>query len=113
MTTEKEPWSVWFANVRFSDGNGSKDRPVVVLNDNTVLCLCLPVTSKEKSRSLDYFKIRDHRSANLEKESWVKFELIELRPSDFRRQIGMLDDGDIFAIQAWLMSRRYGQFADI
>jgi hypothetical protein len=31
--TIKEEWSVWMAQVIFDDDVGSKDRPVIVLND--------------------------------------------------------------------------------
>ena len=112
MTTEpKEPWSVWFANVRFDDGSGSKDRPVIVLNDNVVLCICMPVTSKDKSRYRDHYRLQNIASAKLTKESWVKFEFIELRQEDFRRKLGELDKNDISNIQAWIGSSEYERYA--
>jgi hypothetical protein len=103
----KKEWSVWIASVEHADGTGMKDRPVVVINDRTVLCVCLAVTSKQKNIRYGY-KIKNTKCANLMKESWVKFGYVELTPNRFKREIGMLDEEDIIGIQRWIASYLYG-----
>ena len=98
------------ARVDYEDGTGSKDRPVIVLNDKVVLCVCLAVTSKQKRVCYGY-KLKNIKSPNLTKESWVRFGYIELTPERFRRELGILGDEDIIGIQAWLDSYLYGQSA--
>lgn len=110
MTETKAPWSVWLAYVMHTDGAG-KERPVVVLNDGSVLCVCLAVTSKRKNTRYGY-KLKSLSGPKLAKESWVAFGSIELSPNAFRRQLGMLDECDIIGIQAWLKFYPGGSFIE-
>jgi len=105
----KEPWSVWIAQVKFSDNTGIKKRPVIVLKDNRVICVCMEVTSQQKSHRYCY-KIKNTKSASLDKESWVKFEQIELKSDKFCYMLGMLDVEDIVGLQRWLNSSSYLKF---
>ena len=108
IDSEKETWSVWLAGVEYADGSGIKDRPVVVLSDRTVLCVCLAVTSKRKNIRYGY-KLKNIKCVNLAKESWVKFGYVELAPDRFRCMLGMLDHEDIIGIQAWMSSYMFGK----
>ena len=108
MADKKEAWSVWTAHVEYADGTGSKERPVIVLNDRIVLCVCMAVTSKQKNIRYGY-KLKNTKVLNLAKESWVRFGYIELTPDRFRRRLGTLDDEDIIGIQGWMNSYLYGQ----
>jgi len=107
MADKKEAWSVWTAHVEYADGTGSKERPVIVLNDRIVLCVCMAVTSKQKNIRYGY-KLKNTKVLGLTKESWVRFGYIELTPDRFRRRLGMLDDEDIIGIQGWMNSYLYG-----
>ena len=95
------------AHVGFEDGTGSKERPVVVLKDQTILCICMGVTSKQKEHRLGY-KLKEWKYAGLIKESWVRFEYLKIEPSDFRNKVGMLHQDDIQGIQDWLIDLAYG-----
>ncbi|MCL2142769.1 MAG: type II toxin-antitoxin system PemK/MazF family toxin [Methanomassiliicoccaceae archaeon] len=106
---KKEEWSVWTARVEYADGTGMKDRPVIVLNDRIVLCVCLAVTSKQKNIRYGY-KLKNTKCAGLIKESWVRFGYIELTPDRFRRKLGMLDEEDIVGLRGWMASYSYGSY---
>ena len=106
MNDIKEEWSVWTAFVRFQDGVGGKERPVIVLDDKIILCICMGVTSKQKSHHLGY-KLKEWRHAGLIKESWVRFEYLRIGPGDFRNWLGRLHDDDILGIQEWLNDLAY------
>jgi len=95
------------AHVGFEDGTGSKERPVVVLSDQTILCICMGVTSKQKGYRLGY-KLKKWRYARLTKESWVRFEYLKVKPDDFRDMVGMLHPDDIQGLQDWLNDLAYG-----
>lgn len=94
------------AQVMYDGGVGSKERPVIVLSDRVVLCVCVGVTSKNKGRGLNY-KLKEWEYAGLTKESWVRFEYLELKHEKFGRRIGMLHDDDIRGIQDWLNGLAY------
>ena len=97
----KEEWSIWTAFVRFREGFGGKVRPVIVLEDNIVLCLCIGVTSQEKCYRNDY-KLKHWEHAGLKKESWVVPEYLELGQNKFKRRIGMLHPDDIQCLKEWV-----------
>jgi hypothetical protein len=99
----KKEWTVWIATVEHADGTGMKDRPVIVLNDRAVLCVCLAVTSKQKNIRYGY-KLKNTRCVNLLKESWVRFGYIELTSDRFKQELGTLDEEDIIGIQRWMAS---------
>ena len=40
-----EPWEIWWADVKFKESDTEKRRPIIVLDDDTVLVLALYVTS--------------------------------------------------------------------
>lgn len=71
---------VWFAEVPFADGSGSKDRPVLVLAVAGRSCRVATFTSQDKSAR------RDHAAVpigvpGLRKASWV-----DLRPTTVSRR---------------------------
>jgi len=103
----KDEWSVWMARVMFDDEIGSKERPVIVLKDQVILCICMGVTSKQKIFRHGY-KLKEWRHAGLTKASWVRFEYLRLKPDRFGRKIGMLHPDDICGIQAWMKKLMYG-----
>ena len=107
MILIKEEWSLWLAFVRFSDGIGGKERPVVVLDDQIILCVCMGVTSKEK-RYRHGYKLKHWKHAGLKAESWVRYEYIKLEPDEFIHRIGMLHPDDIRGIENWMKDLMQG-----
>jgi len=105
--TIKEKWSVWTARVRFEDGKGGKERPVIVYDDRIILCICMGVTTKEKDPRHGY-KLKHWRYAGLTRESWVRFEYLEVEPGDFKKELGMLHPEDINGIDLWMKKLIYG-----
>jgi len=103
----KAEWSVWTAFVRFEDGIGGKERPVIVIDDRIILCICMGVTSKEKDLRHGY-RLKNWRYAGLARESWVRFEYLKLEPGDFRGMVGMLHQEDIEGIKAWMKKLMHG-----
>ena len=99
MRTLKDQWSVWRAIVRFEDDpNSSKERPVIILDDRTALCLSLKVTSKVKNDRY-HVKLEQWEAAGLTRPSWVDIsKIITLQEGDFVKEIGKLDIVDITAI---------------
>ena len=99
MRILKEKWSVWYATVRYEeDSSISKDRPVVILDDRTTLCLSLKVTSKEKNDRY-HVRLRQWEAAGLTRPSWVDIsKTINVEEKDFISKVGMLDAEDILEI---------------
>ena len=93
--------------MRFEDGIGGKERPVIVLDDKIILCICMGVTSKEKDPRYGY-KLKNWKYAGLAGESWVRFEYLRMEPNDFRDMMGMLHPDDIEGIGAWMKKIMYG-----
>ena len=104
----KKPWSIWTAEIFHDDGT-SKNRPVIVLNDNEALCLCdvCIVTSQVKSR-YDAYEIIRWKEVGLKKPSMVVLEPTSVRDEDFRRYVGTLDETDIKGLIDALSHGRYG-----
>jgi len=107
INPNKEKWSVWMAHIRFEDGTGIKERPVIVLNDRIILCVCMGVTSKTKSWRHGY-KLKYWGYAGLSRESWVRFEYLEVKPDKFKRRLGILHQEDIAGIEKWMKNLTYG-----
>lgn len=81
---------VWFAEVPFADGTGSKDRPVLVLAASGRTCTVVRFTSKDRSAR------RDHRPApvgvgGLQRDSWVDLRPLRLPRRALRRRIARPD----------------------
>jgi len=106
---EPVPWSVWIARVLFEEGNTFKNRPVIILNNNTVLCMCdvLAVTSKPKSNRHVY-RIKNTECIKLTKESYVKLSAIELKHDDLCEFLGMLDKRDRMGLISSMQAGCYG-----
>lgn len=100
MTRQK--WSVWSAEVRYSDDpTKSKIRPVVIIDETTV-ALCLRVTSSSGHRR---YELKQWSAANLDHQSYVDCSaLVRLDESDFHGYIGDLDVVDVIGITRLLNS---------
>lgn len=78
---------VWFAQVPFRDGPGSKDRPVLVLESAGRHYLVAPFTSRDKSGRRDYVRV-PAGIPGLTRVSWVSTEPMRLRRRVMRRRSG-------------------------
>ncbi|GGO87649.1 type II toxin-antitoxin system PemK/MazF family toxin [Wenjunlia tyrosinilytica] len=81
---------IWWADVPFEDGPGSKDRPCLVVSVNGGSAVVAKITSQDRSGSpgaveLPAGSVGDSKG----RRSWLETdELRELRLSAFRRRVG-------------------------
>lgn len=82
-----EPGDIWFAEVPFEDGTGSKDRPVLVLSASGRVCTVARCTSQDKGARRDHVRLPDG-VPGLARVSWVSLRPQRLRRSALRRRVG-------------------------
>jgi hypothetical protein len=85
---------IWFANVPFDDGTGSKDRPVLVLAVSGRTCTVARFTSQDRGARRDHVRVPEG-IPGLRRTSWVDLRPTSLRRSAMRRCAG--DPGAPFA----------------
>ena len=85
-----DPGEVWFAEVPFADGSGSKDRPVLVLSRQGRACAVARFTSRDRSARRDYRRV-PAQPPGLRGVSWADLRPITLRCRAFRRQVARAD----------------------
>ncbi|NUU19413.1 hypothetical protein HP550_19365 [Cellulomonas humilata] len=90
------PGEVWFAQVPFEDGTGSKDRPVLVLSVLGGSCEVARFTSRDRTGRRDYLPV-PQGTPGLPKASWLDRRPITLDRSALRRHVG--EPGEAFV--AW------------
>ncbi|MET0789404.1 MAG: type II toxin-antitoxin system PemK/MazF family toxin [Cellulomonas sp.] len=90
------PGEVWFAQVPFEDGSGSKDRPVLVLSVHDGSFEVARFTSQDRSARRDHVRVPDG-IPGLPKASWLNLRPLTLHRRAFRRRTG--DPGEAFV--AW------------
>ena len=91
-------YDIFLAGVPFDDVEGSKVRPVLILDERVYLISCLSITSNT-SRPEDYV-IRQWKEAGLRKPSSIRIlNELELEPSMLDRRIGSLQPIDIIGLQ--------------
>lgn len=88
-----QPGQVWWAQVPFEDGRGSKDRPVVVLRQRGGARVVLMVSSQDKADRRGWVALDRRGWDDRPGRSWVRTDRqIELRRGDFRRRAGRCPD---------------------
>lgn len=87
---------VWFAEVPFEDGTGSKDRPVLVLQVRGRTCEVARFTSQDRSARRDHVRIPPG-FGGLARASWIDLRPRTLPLSALRRPTGHAGD----ALVAW------------
>lgn len=94
-------WDIWFARVKYEEGAGSKERPVVIVGQSQVLIFSLVVTSHAPRKNFaGEYQIKDWRSAGLSCESTVRISRrVALEDRDMLRKIGTLHPVDRSAIK--------------
>lgn len=78
---------VWFAEVPFEDGSGSKDRPVLVLSTAGRSYDVARFTSQDKSGRRDHVRV-PQGIPGLPSASWLNLRPTTLPRSAFRRRTG-------------------------
>ena len=78
---------VWFAQVPFEDGSGSKDRPVLVLSVTGRTCSVARFTSQNRDARRDHERV-PVGVTGLSGASWINLRPTTLRTSAFRRRTG-------------------------
>jgi len=86
---------VWFAEVPFEDGSGSKDRPVLVLSTGGRTCDVARFTSQDKNGRRDHVRV-PQGVPGLPKASWLNLRPTPLPRSAFRRRTGV--PGEAFVV---------------
>ncbi|QMU75617.1 type II toxin-antitoxin system PemK/MazF family toxin [Streptacidiphilus sp. PB12-B1b] len=88
-----QPREIWWAQVPFEDGTGSKDRPCLVLHRGARTATVLKITSKHHAELPGVIPLppgtvgdREHRASWLETD-----EAREVPFADFRRRVGAVD----------------------
>ncbi|GAA3817442.1 hypothetical protein [Cellulomonas soli] len=81
---------VWFAEVPFEDGTGSKDRPVLVLDTYGTLCHVARFTSQDRSNRRDHLRV-PHRVRGLDRASWADLRPLPLPSAALRRRVSGAD----------------------
>lgn len=93
--TRPRPGEVWFAQVPFEEGTGSKDRPVLVLSVDGGSWEVARFTSQDRTGWRDYLRV-PQGVPGLPKASWLDRRPITLHGSAFRRYLG--EPGEAFVV---------------
>lgn len=78
-TKSKKIGDIWFAKVKFSNGNLYKPRPVLIIDYVGSKYLCLQITSKPKGKEIKINK----RSIFLKDKSYLTKRKVVLAEDDF------------------------------
>lgn len=96
-------WELWYALVPFEDESISKDRPVVVIDPEKRLVLCVPITSHGARNAYGEYEIVHWQKAGLDHPSTARVtRIIQLEVTAFRRKIGILELVDIAGLRKLL-----------
>ena len=93
--TRPRTGEVWFAQVPFEEGTGSKDRPVLVLSVVAGSWEVARFTSQDRSGFRDYLRV-PRGVPGLPKASWLDRRPISLHGGAFRRYVG--EPGEAFVL---------------
>lgn len=88
-------WEIYWADVKFEETNGSKIRPIVILNDNVAFVVGLGVTSSSpRPESKDYV-IKDWEQAGLDHQSTIRVDRsVRINKDSVFEKIGELSKRD-------------------
>ena len=101
--SKAQPWEIWWAYVAFEEGDGGKQRPVLVLEDGTFYVLALQITSHDQRNLYGEYDITKWQSAGLTKPSTIRVtRKLRLEKSDLIRKLGELQPFDIVMLKRYL-----------
>jgi mRNA-degrading endonuclease toxin of MazEF toxin-antitoxin module len=94
-TPRPAPREIWWADVPYADGSGSKVRPCLVLRRGWRGVTVLKITSQDKSRRRDHLPIPTRAwDRHARRDSWVNLgEPIVVPPRAFERRVGTCEAG--------------------
>lgn len=95
---------IWFADVPYEDGTGSKDRPVLVLHVRHRTCEVARFTSQDRSERRDHVAVPSG-FPGLSRASWIDLRPRELPISALRRRAGVPG----LALVAWYRDAAQGR----
>lgn len=98
---------IFFVNVRFSDGSGTKRRPVVVVSvdefhTSRADALIVPLTTNLRGQRFGDHLLEDWEAASLPRPSLAKGVIETVERSTFDRQLGRLTPRDLAAVEGSL-----------
>ncbi len=98
-----QTWDVWLADVHFEEINQSKKRPVLILNDSTVVVYALKMTSHDV-RTGEY-PLKRWKEAGLDRPTVVRIgKKLQLSSKDMIRKFGQIHPVDRVEIMKKLKS---------
>jgi hypothetical protein len=102
--------NVVLANVPYTDGTGSKTRPVVVVRrvDSHALLVYRCTTQGRDARTSSLLAITDLEACGLSRRTWIDPTLIEIERRDIIQSEGRLSDED----EARLFGSAVGEFGN-
>jgi hypothetical protein len=89
------PGEIWWADVPYEDGTGSKVRPCLVVRSGTRGAAVLKITSQDQSRRRGYRRIPTATwDGDADRDSWLDLRHeYPVRINDFRDKAGTTDVG--------------------
>lgn len=101
--SKAQPWEIWWAYIAFEEGNGGKQRPVLVLEDGTVYVIAFMITSHDQRNLYGEYDITKWQFAGLTKPSTIRItRKLRLEESDLIRKMGELQAFDIVLLKRYL-----------
>lgn len=101
--SKAKAWEIWRAYVTYEEGDGGKERPVLILEDGTVYVLALMITSHDARHVYGEYEITKWQSAGLTKPSTIRTtRRLELSETDLICKIGDLQPFDIMLLRRYL-----------
>ncbi|MGJ7442576.1 type II toxin-antitoxin system PemK/MazF family toxin [Aquipuribacter sp. MA13-6] len=80
---------IWWAEVPFEDGTGSKDRPCLVVDSHGLRRQVLTITSSDKTGRPGYVEVDRRGWGHEDGTSWLRLDRrVALEPGAFRRLAG-------------------------
>jgi len=92
-------FEIWLAEVSFSEIEGYKDRPILILNHIKKEVLCLRMTSKAPQTTGD-FEVTKWKEAGLQKPTVVNTTIrLKLNEDKLIKRIGVLHNDDVLLLK--------------
>jgi PemK-like, MazF-like toxin of type II toxin-antitoxin system len=87
------PGEIWWADVPYQDGTGSKVRPCLVVRTGPKGSAVLKITSQDQGTRSSYLRLPTAGwDSRADHDSWLDLRVTyQLGPADFRRRAGVVD----------------------
>ncbi len=113
MTPAK--WEIWLADVPYEDVEGSKVRPVLVIDSQEPVIIVGKMTSKPPRPGYPYeYQITDWKNAGLKVQTTLRLsKILRLDMDRFRRKMGDLQPADHIKVREMLSRISLGDLQQI